>query len=304
MAARAGAPQSGSSATSRRPPAASAKRSRSSSAPAPSSSSTVASAPSVARPLEPLAVPPRRDHARRAQQLRELNRDQPDGAGRARHEHVRTVERRARSLRALEAHQRGEHWHAEGGRRGVVELVADRRPPTPATRGLRRRAPRARPRTPRRPRRGRSPGARTPRARACPGASRSPSSTTPIPSSPITYGGWGGPSKKCPFQMWSSTGFSAAAWMRTSASPGPRRGSGTSAGAGGRPTGLDDRGAQGLEPHGIAGRHPAVARHRLAGVVVQLGVEVRLVVALQRQRRRRPCSTACRRPAGPRPGSA
>ena len=44
-----------------------------------------------------------------------------------------------------------------------------------------------------------------------------------------------GPSKKCPFQMWSSTGFSAAALIRTSASPGPRRGSGTSAGAGGRP---------------------------------------------------------------------
>src|ERR671914_1444980 len=116
-----------------------------------------------------------------------------------------------------------------------------------------------------------------------PGASRSPSSTTPTPSSPITYGGRGGPSKKWPFQMCSSTGLSAAAWIRTSASPGPRRGTGTSAGAGGRPA-SSIRAARTLEAYRIAGGYPAVARHRLARVGVEAGVAVRLVVALERER--------------------
>src|ERR671914_597378 len=82
--------------------------------------------------------------------------------------------------------------------------------------------------------------------------------------------------------MCSSTGLSAAAWIRTSASPGPRRGTGTSAGAGGRPA-ASTRAARTLEAHRIAGGHPAVSRHRLARLGVQARVAVRLVVALQRE---------------------
>src|SRR5918992_6027805 len=83
--------------------------------------------------------------------------------------------------------------------------------------------------------------------------------------------------------MCSSTGLSAAAWIRTSASPGPRRGTGTSAGAGGRPA-ASTRAARTLEAHRIAGGHPSVSRYRLARLGVQARVAVRLVVALQRQR--------------------
>ena len=77
------------------------------------------------RPLQALEVATRRHHASRSHQLGELDRDRADGAGRAGDQDVRTVERSARGLRALEAHERGEHRHAERGGRRVVELVTD-----------------------------------------------------------------------------------------------------------------------------------------------------------------------------------
>src|SRR6187200_2388409 len=84
--------------------------------------------------------------------------------------------------------------------------------------------------------------------------------------------------------MWSSTGFSAAAWTRTSASPSRRRGFGTSAGAGGRPGASTTAARKVLQPDRIARWEAAVAGHGLASVRVELGVAVRLVVALERER--------------------